>query len=177
MEFKLEHTFDCDIISFEKALDHPELNKYLEERLSDIKTREIIERRENGKSVFTSFKVVPDYVLPQSAGKYISQSMLHWMEEATRDRNAHTIIYKIIPPIFKSQFKTEFNYKFTDIGQNKTLRQVFGSIVVVFPGLGQRIEEYITPRIVKVINEEAEIISKFIEKYFPKSIEGAENEL
>ncbi|GAB4296967.1 MAG: hypothetical protein Kow0090_12120 [Myxococcota bacterium] len=174
MEFKLEHIFDCDILTLENAFDHPKIDEYIESRLSVIKKREVLERKENGTRVFTRMRVVPDYELPQRARQFISQERLEWIEESLRDREKHTSEYRIVPPIFKRQFKAEICFKMFPQGNGETLREVWGNIAVSIPGLKRKLEEYITPRIVRALDEEAHVINSFVKEHLFELKKGVE---
>lgn len=165
MHFVLEHKFDCNVETFEKALDHPALNDYIARNYSVLRKREILEKKENGKSVFTKIRCVPNYDLPLKARKFVDQEHIEWVEETDRDRENHIIEYRIIPRIFKRQFTTYGRFTITPTPDGKTKRIIDGNVVVLLPGIGKKVEEYIVPRITRALNEEAEIVKMFLNEF------------
>ncbi|HJZ84150.1 MAG TPA: DUF2505 family protein [Polyangia bacterium] len=164
MKFELVHTFDTDLVNFEKALLDPRLYDMLGRTMDGLKKIEELERHDDGKRVRRRVRSVPQTEVPAFARGKLKPEMLEWVEESTYDRELHRLEYRILPNIperWHDRFRSQGTYSLTEVG-GKVRRVIDGEVVIKVSLIGGMAERYVVAQVKKNFEQEAEGLRAFL---------------
>jgi len=162
--FELVHSFpNISLELFEKHLNHPELNKMLEQ-MPSFESRRLIDSKtlKNGNTKWV-FDVVAKSKLPAAIQKVAGQDSFRWIESSTFFPKKHCIEWEISPPDRESGFSGHGTWLLEE-DKKGTVRTIGGEIKVDMLFVGKLIEKFIVDELKKNYDVEHTIQQKFYEK-------------
>ncbi|HOX28263.1 MAG TPA: DUF2505 family protein [bacterium] len=162
MKFKAQYTFDgpIDMVweAREKRFENPD-------QFPEMQKHQEIERREEGKKIFSKRLIELSASIPGALQKVLSPEMLKCVDDSVYDmeNNVHSWTIK---PNFKTKVFTCVGYskynEFDEGGQKKTKRELELTVTVDIPFVGKMAEQVIMDAYKKNLEKDNETISKMI---------------
>jgi|WetSurMetagenome_2_1015567.scaffolds.fasta_scaffold419752_2 hypothetical protein len=163
MKFKSEYIFDgpIDMVweAREKRFQNPE-------RFPELQKHQEIERREEGKKIFSKRLIELTANIPKPLQRILSPEMLKCVDESEYDMD--TNVHKwTVRPNFKAKVFTCIGYskydEFEEGGSKKTKRHLELEVKVDIPLLGNMAESVVLEAYKKSLEKDNRTIAKMIE--------------
>lgn len=159
MKFTMTHTFEVDRPTFEKYLNDPELIE-MARAIPALKTRALVDYRENGKLRTWRFRVDAATEIPERARAVVKPEMLAWIEESTWDPDRHLFTWQIHPTHFADRLECRGTWALFEEGP-RTRRVIEGDLRVKVLLVGRIVEEFVVARVKEQFEAEAEVQKRF----------------
>lgn len=158
--FKFEHQFDdIPIKKFIAHLNHPALNKMLQEEL-DFDVRELINKTEKDNEITWQFMVKKTGDLPKAIKKIIDGNGISWIETSKLVVDEQCIYWNITPQSKLIKFTGSGRWKL-DANNGGCIRTIDGTVSVDIPFVGKVLESFLIKELKKTYEIEPKIQSKF----------------
>jgi len=165
MKFSMDHYFDTPA---DKIIDMLKAGEDLcrMEDLPNVSSRKVIERRREGKKMFSRIEWNVHGQIPKIAQKILRPEMLTFVEESVWDDDDTTFRTKIIPHYLKDKLSCNTTSQWSAAGDGKARRRFGGELVLNIPIVGPVAEKTIVDYLKKNNDKNAVIVRKFLQEKF-----------
>ncbi len=143
MNFTFSHDFDIDPESFWKMFFSEAYEAELFRRLK-MRTFTVLERREEGNSLWRKVKLEPEGDVPAWASSVVRDTGYTEHDHLHRDRSVMDVT--IEPAMMKERFHLTGIFKVTPLGPGRCRREFSGEIRISVPLLGGKIEKFMVDK-------------------------------
>lgn len=163
MKFKAEYVFNGPINMVwearEKRFHTPDL-------FPELQKHQEIERREEGKKIFSKRLIEISSSIPKPLQKILSPDMLNCTDESVFDMETNVHTWNVVPNLKTKVFKCVGYSKYTEFddgGEKKTRRELELTVTVDIPLLGKMAEQVILDGYKKNLEKDNQTLTKMIE--------------
>lgn len=143
MNFTFSHDFDIDPEGFWKMFFSESYETELFRRLK-MRTFNVLERREEGSSLWRKVKLEPDGDVPSWASSVVRDTGYTEHDHLHRDRSVMDVT--IEPAMMKERFHMSGIFKVTPLGPGRCRREFSGELRISVPLLGGKIEKFMVDK-------------------------------
>ncbi len=162
MKFHLEHTFkNVDLAAYEAIYLDETFNRALMP-IAELKSREELERREEGRRLFRKVKVVPQRNLPAVVKKLVNGDIVS-VEESWFDRDKHRIEWQQHLSILPGKLRVAGSVEFVPVSGG-VRRVLTGDVDVDVFGIGKIIEKTVVDNLKETYDKIALFTQKWIDE-------------
>jgi hypothetical protein len=165
MHFEIQHTFDCDLATYESIFLEREYLSFLEKNVPNIQKIEQLSREEQGATVKRRVRYTPRPGVYKVGPKTVPPAWTIFEEESTYDREGHTgrfANYPNIPHFLRDKFTNTGTLTLTAEGPSRVRRVIAGEIKVYIFLLGKIAEKIIHRAGADLIEQEAQAMQKLL---------------
>lgn len=165
MNFEYKHTFDVDVETLIASMYHPDLPPVLVEQMTTVKNIEVLECQETDKEIVRRVRYVPVPSIKKIGPKTITPESMEWIEESTFDRGRMVATFQNVPthPKVRAKMTNSGKVEFRSLGAGRSERVTSGELKIKFPILGRIAEGIIAKNAKKILDEEAEVLGKWMQ--------------
>jgi hypothetical protein len=163
MKFKGEYVLNgpIDMVweAREKRFGNPDL-------FPELQKHQEIERREEGKKIFSKRLIEISSSIPKPLQKVLSPEMLKCTDDSIYDMEANTHTWNVVPNFKTKVFKCTGYSKYIEFdenGEKKTRRIIELTVTVDIPLLGKMAEQVVLEGYKKNLDKDNQTMSKMIE--------------
>jgi len=162
-ELQLRHEMGCDEETYwTKCIFDPEYNKRLFLDALQFKNYELVETKDDGKTLFRKIKIDPKVTgLPGPVKKAIGDSFAY-VEEGTFDRATRRYTYRIIPSAFGEKSKVSGVIHCESLGDKKVARIADMKVEVKILMIGKLVEDVIIRDLKSSFATAAQFTTEFV---------------
>jgi hypothetical protein len=164
MNFNFAHEFDIDVANYWKIFLSPEFNQDM--FLNDLRMKkyEVLEKRDDGKTMHRVQTLEPSTPIPSFLQSLIKSTGYTEIDDLDWSRNVMRV--KIETVMFKDKFAMGGDYAVIPLDGGKRCRREFrGEVKVSIPLIGGKIEKYMMEQIRDSYDTAAKCTRKWIEKF------------
>jgi hypothetical protein len=162
MKFKGEYIFNGPIgmvwEAREKRFENPE-------QFPELQKHQEIERREEGKKIFSKRLIEISSSVPKPLQKILSPEMFNCTDESVYDMESNVHTWNVVPNFKTKVFRCTGYSKYVEFdenGEKKTRRFIELTVTVDIPLLGRMAEQVILDGYKKNLDRDNQTISKMI---------------
>ncbi|MDP9074403.1 MAG: DUF2505 domain-containing protein [Actinomycetota bacterium] len=152
MQFEVVQYLDAPLDVVEATFADPRFQEELA-RLPKLGQPELLERREDGDTIFQRVHHVFDGDLSSAVKAVIDPAKLTWVEESVEDRRTHRTRITIVPDFYSGAFESYGLIQLEPHGSDQTIRTATGEVTVRVPLFGSKVEA----AIISGLHEHAEL--------------------
>ncbi len=164
MKFEYRHTFDTSAERLVEALFDPDLAPFLSEHMTTIVSIEPMERTEDEQRIRRKVKYVPVPMISKIGPKKITPESMQWVEESSFDKARRVMTFENIPthPKVRAKMVNRGELQIQPTGSDRCERIMRGELKIKFPLLGRVAESIIAKNGKKMLDEEAEVVARYM---------------
>ena len=161
MHFRFEHEFDIEPKAYWDLFFSEPYNVDLYKQLK-MRTREILEVKDEGKTMKRSVRLTPDEDIPAAFRtvikdtSYVEHDLLH------RDRSVMDVVVE--PAMMKNKFDLKATYSVVPAGPGRSRRIFEGDVKVSVMIIGGQIEKYMVEKMRVSYDIATEVTRKWVAK-------------
>ena len=163
MKFYTAHRFPISSQKFIKLYFDEEYNRYVDKELH-IKKREILNRREDEKTIVVEYLVVPERRIPWVLRPLIGEKDISYIEKRVFHKEDYTVSFSITPGFLSGKITCHGRYYIRAAEENCTLREVEVELSVKVPVLGGIAEKFTVKEVKRSFQKSAELVNQYISK-------------
>lgn len=166
MKFHYTHRFEVPVDRLVEAMFDPELPGVLTEKMSTVKSIEVLDRQETETEIRRRVKYVPIPMIQKVGSKTITPESMEWIEESRLDKQRRVLSFENIPthPKVRARMTNRGEVVFRELGPRAAERIMSGELKVKFPVLGRIAEGVIAKNAKKILDEEAQVLAAFLQR-------------
>jgi hypothetical protein len=165
MLFEINHTFDCDLATYERLFLDSEYLRFLEKTVPNVQKIEILSCDEQGPVVKRRVRYSPKPGSYKVGPKTVPTEWTVFEEESSFDRERHEMRFSNhphIPSILRDKFSNNGTVRLTADGPGRTRRSISGEIRVRIFLLGKIAERIIHRAGADLIEQEAKAMKAWV---------------
>ena len=161
MHFRFEHEFDIEPKDYWEMFFSEPYNQDLYKQLK-MKTRELVEQKDEGKTLRRVVRLTPDEEIPavfKSVIKdtsYVERNVFH------RDRSVMDVVVE--PAMMKNKFDLKATYSVVPSGPGRSRRIFEGDVKISVMIIGGQIEKYMVDKMRSSYDIATEVTRKWVAK-------------
>ncbi len=165
MDIELVQIFDCDVETFERIMDDPEVIEEQVRRIPSLKERKVVsfEEDERYRRRRVSFILNYDQV-PKAARRVIKPEHLVFQEVSAYDKEKKAFEFEGVPPLLKDKLEVSGSYSLHAIEGGKTRREVKAHARLKVFAVGRLVERFLRKHLEMNYAMEVEVINEHIRK-------------
>ncbi|MGM0597250.1 MAG: DUF2505 family protein [Myxococcota bacterium] len=165
MKYKIVDKFNYELELVKKAMFHQDLITYLQQNMESVREIEVLDHKKNTQGFKRKVRYLPKPIIKKIGPKKIPPEAMEWVEISTWNEKENTLKFNNIPTHSKVKELFE-NYGKIELipGKNGVERVMTGAVNVKVRFFGKIAEKVITAKAKKILQEETEVLSRFIEE-------------
>ncbi len=161
--FTVSHKYDVSSDVLFDTLTDPAIDRYLVEHIPEVKSRELVETREEGDIVERTVKASLNPTIPGFVRSIVSADMFVWKEVLTGNKKTKTIDMTISPIKMADKFKFTGRIEVKDTPDGGSCRDLVGKVEVLIPIVGKTAEKFMVEELRKNMVLEGNAVAEYLE--------------
>ncbi len=164
MDIELEQTFDCDIETFERIMDDPEVIAEQVRLMPQVKEREVTFFEEDERHRRRTVRFILDFEhVPRAARRMLMPDQLVFQEKSIYDKEEKFFSFEGVPPLLREKLEISGTYSLYPLEGGRTRRLIKAHMRLKVFAVGRIVERFLRKHLETTYAREVEVLDRHIE--------------